>query len=108
MRNCNDVYVSTDHRPLSECLWGPGMACLSFLEYHCASGEQVMGVAHYVYASDLREGHVIITGNHRRERVCDVRSLRDGRVHVDLNEWTGVHIYHDFEPVQVVGKEGEE
>ncbi len=39
---------------------------------------------HKVYASDLREGHVIVTGNNRRYYVCDVRFRHDGRAVVDF------------------------
>ncbi|MEN1564641.1 hypothetical protein AAIH74_33260, partial [Pseudomonas aeruginosa] len=36
------------------------------------------------------------------DRVSEVRFVRDGKVHVDLNHWTATTIYDEGETVQVI------
>lgn len=58
----------------------------------------------------LKKAHTIQSGDHisfvigRRvyfDRVCDVRSIRQGVVHVDINDFTGVLVFDEDESVEV-------
>ncbi len=57
-------------------------------------------------ASGLLVGDLIVTRipGHAAfvDRVCDVRFVIDGKVHVDLNHWTAVAIYDDGQSVDII------
>lgn len=38
------------------------------------------------------------------DRVCEVRHAVDGKVHVDLNQWTATTIYPEAERVRVIAR----
>ncbi len=55
-------------------------------------------------ADHLRPGDRIlfVIGEHCRfDVVEDVRSVRDGMVHVDINDFTGISIFHEDERLEV-------
>lgn len=56
-------------------------------------------------AENLSPGDTIIEtipgGAAFADKVCDVRFVTDGKVHVDLNEYTATRIYDEGEMVRV-------
>lgn len=58
-------------------------------------------------AEELRSGDVIVTlteaGIPFADRVNEVRHVTSGKVHIDVNGYTGTHIYDLGEKVRVAG-----
>jgi hypothetical protein len=56
-------------------------------------------------AEDIRSGDVIVTtteaGIPFADRVNEVRHVTSGKVHVDVNDFTGTHIYDLGEKIRV-------